>query len=187
MRYHPGETNLRRAHVIVVNKVDTARKEDVKAVLDTIKKVNPKAVIIKGKSPIFVTDGKAIKGKTVLVIEDGPTLTHGEMRYGAGIVAAKKYGARRVVDPRPYAVGTIKKTFQKYSHLDKVLPAMGYGDAQTAELAKTIDRVPCDLVVSATPIDLGRVLKTKKRLLRVRYELAESGPTTLKTVLQKFL
>ena len=187
MRYHPGETNLRRADVIVINKVDTARKEDVKAVLDTIKKVNPKAVIIKGKSPIFVTDGKAIKGKTVLVIEDGPTLTHGEMRYGAGIVAAKKYGARRVVDPRPYAVGTIKKTFQKYSHLDKVLPAMGYGDAQTAELAKTIDRVPCDLVVSATPIDLGRVLKTKKRLLRVRYELAESGPTTLKTVLQKFL
>ncbi|MBN2205856.1 MAG: GTPase [Candidatus Aminicenantes bacterium] len=187
MRYHPGETNLRRADVIVVNKVDTARKEDIKAVLDTIKRVNPKAIVIKGKSPIFVTDGKAIKGKTVLVIEDGPTLTHGEMRYGAGIVAAKKYGARRIVDPRPYAVGTIKKTFQKYGHLDKVLPAMGYGDAQTAELAKTIDRVPCDLVVSATPIDLGRVLKTKKRLLRVRYELAESGPTTLKAVLQKFL
>jgi predicted GTPase len=187
MRYHPGETNLRRAHVIVVNKVDTARKEDVKAVLDVVKKVNPEAVVIKAKSPIFVPEGKSIKGKTVLVIEDGPTLTHGEMRYGAGIVAAKKYGARRIVDPRPYAVGTIKKTFQKYGHLDKVLPAMGYGDVQVAELAKTIDRVPCDIVVSATPIDLGRVLKTKKRLLRVRYELAESGPTTLKTVLQKVL
>ena len=187
LRYHPGETNLRRAQVIVINKVDTAGKEDIQAVLGAIKKVNPAAVVIKGKSPIFVTEGKAIKGKTVLVIEDGPTLTHGEMRYGAGIVAAKKYGARRIVDPRPYAVGTIKATFKKYSHLDKVLPAMGYGDVQVAELARTIDRVPCDLVVSATPIDLGRVLKTKKRLLRVRYELAESGPVTLKKVLQKFL
>ena len=187
MRYHPGETNLRRAHVIVVNKVDTADKDKIKVVLDNIKKVNPKAVIIKAKSPIFVTDGKAIRGKTVLVIEDGPTLTHGEMSYGAGIVAAKKYGARRIVDPRPYAVGTIKKTFQKYNHLDKVLPAMGYGAVQVAELAKTIDRVPCDLVISATPIDLSRVLTTKKRLLPVRYELAESGPITLKKVLQKFL
>ena len=187
MLYHPGETNLRRADVIVINKVDTADKDKIKLVQDNIKKVNPKAVVIKGRSPILVPDGKAIRGKTVLVIEDGPTLTHGEMRYGAGIVAAQKYGAAEIIDPRPYAVGSIKKTFQKYTHLDKVLPAMGYGAVQVAELAKTIDRVPCDLVVSATPIDLGRVLTTKKRLLRVRYELAEIGPVNLKKVLQKFL
>lgn len=186
LRYHPGETNFRRADVIIVNKVDTARPEDVEAVIANAKKVNPKAVVIKADSPIFVQDGERIRGKRVLVIEDGPTLTHGGMKYGAGIVAARKYGAAEVIDPRPVAVGTIKKTFKKYSHLDKVLPAMGYGARQTQELARTIDRTDCDLVVSATPIDITRVIKVGKPILRVRYELEELGAVKLKDLLKKF-
>jgi len=186
LRYHPGETNFRRADVIIVNKVDTARPEDVEAVIANARRVNPKAVVIKANSPIFVKDGERIRGKRVLVIEDGPTLTHGGMKYGAGIVAARKYGAAEVIDPRPFAVGTIKKTFEKYSHLDKVLPAMGYGARQTQELARTIDRTDCDLVVSATPIDITRVIKVGKPILRVRYELEELGSVKLKDLLKKF-
>jgi len=184
--YHPGETNFRRAQVIVINKMDTAKKENVAIVLENLKKVNPKATVIRANSPISVADGKEIRGKTVLVIEDGPTLTHGGMTYGAGIVAAEKYGAAKIVDPRPYAVGSIKATFQKYTHLDRVLPAMGYGEKQTSELAKTIERIPCDLVVSGTPINLNRVIKTSRRLLHVGYELAEIGHPDLKDVLKKF-
>ena len=184
--YHPGETNFRRAQVVVINKMDTAKKENVALVLENLKKVNPKAVVIRANSPISVANGKEIKGKTVLVIEDGPTLTHGGMTYGAGIVAAEKFGAAKIVDPRPYAIGSIKATFQKYSHLDRVLPAMGYGEKQISELAKTINRIPCDLVVSGTPINLNRVMKTSKRLLHVGYELAEIGHPNLKDVLKKF-
>ena len=186
LRYHPGETNFRRAQVIVINKMDTATKEGIDLVLADIKKVNPKAVVIRANSPTIVSDGSRITGKRVLVIEDGPTLTHGGMRYGAGIVAAQKYGAAEIIDPRPYAVGSIKKTFEKYNHLDKVLPAMGYGDKQCSDLAATIERIPCDLVVSATPIDITRVIKVSKPILRVGYELEEIGSPTLKDVLKKF-
>ena len=186
LRYHPGETNFRRAKVIVINKMDTAQKEQVDIVMANIKNLNPGAVVIRANSKITVDDGAAIAGKRVLVIEDGPTLTHGGMKFGAGIVAAQKYGAAEIIDPRPFAVGSIKKTFEKYNHLDRVLPAMGYGDKQTRELAATIDRIDCDLVVSATPIDLNRVLTTSKKLLRVRYELEEIGSPTLKDVLKGF-
>jgi len=186
LRYHPGETNFRRAKVIVINKMDTARKDQVDIVLANIKNLNPKAVVIRANSKITVDDGGAIAGKRVLVIEDGPTLTHGGMKFGAGIVAAQKYGAAEIIDPRPFAVGSIKKTFEKYSHLDRVLPAMGYGDKQTRELDETIDRIDCDLIVSATPIDLNRVITPNKKMLRVRYELEEIGSPTLKDVLKGF-
>ncbi len=186
LRYHPGETNFRRAQVIVINKMDTAQKDQVDIVLANIKKINPKAKIIRANSKLTVEDSGSIAGKRVLVIEDGPTLTHGGMKYGAGIVAAKKYGAAEIIDPRPYAVGSIKKTFEKYSHLDKVLPAMGYGEKQTKELEETIDRIDCDLIVSGTPIDLNRVITPNKKILRVRYELEEIGSPTLKDVLKGF-
>jgi len=185
-RYHPGETNFRRAKVIVINKMDTAQKDQVDIVMANIKSLNPGAVVIRANSKITVDDGGAIAGKRVLVIEDGPTLTHGGMKFGAGIVAAQKYGAAEIIDPRPFAVGSIKKTFEKYSHLDRVLPAMGYGDKQTEELDATIDRIDCDLIISATPIDLNRVITPNKKMLRVRYELEEIGSPTLKDVLKGF-
>ncbi|MFZ2052777.1 MAG: cyclic 2,3-diphosphoglycerate synthase [Candidatus Aminicenantales bacterium] len=184
LRYYPGETNFRRAHVIVINKMDTATKDQVDIVLGNIKMYNPKATVIRANSDITVENGRAIAGKRVLVIEDGPTVTHGGMKFGAGVVAARKYGAAEIIDPRPFAVGSIKKTFLKYNHLDKVLPAMGYGEKQVRELAATINKIDCDLVVSGTPIDLNRVLTTNKKLLRVRYELQEIGSPTLKDVLK---
>jgi predicted GTPase len=186
LRYHPGETNFRRAKVIVINKMDTASQDQVNIILTNIKNLNPKAIVIRANSKITVEGGEAIAGKRVLVIEDGPTLTHGGMKFGAGIVAAQRYGAAEIIDPRPYAVGSIKKTFEKYSHLDRVLPAMGYGDKQTKELDETIDRIDCDLVVSATPIDLRRVITPNKKMLRVGYELEEIGSPTLKDVLKGF-
>jgi predicted GTPase len=166
--------------------MDTATPGGIETVLASAKKVNPKATIIRANSPTIVKDGERIRGKRVLVIEDGPTLTHGGMTYGAGIVAAKKYGAAAIIDPRPFAVGSIKKTFEKYNHLADVLPAMGYGEKQTRELARTIEAVDCDLVVSATPIDITRVLTVSKPILRVGYELEEIGSPTLKDVLKKF-
>lgn len=184
--YHPGEMNFRRAHVIVINKIDSAKKENVERVLENIKKFNPEAIVIHANSSIFVQDGEDISGKKVLVIEDGPTLTHGEMPYGAGVIAATKYGASQIVDPRPYAVGSIKEVFQKYTHLDRVLPAMGYGNEQVTELAQTIDQVDCDLVMGATPIDLSRLIKTNKKILRVTYELEEIGSPNLEEVLKEF-
>jgi len=186
LKYHPGETNFRRAQVLVINKIGTTEKENVEMVLNNIKKFNPEATIIRANSPIFISEAEEVAGKTVLVIEDGPTLTHGGMPYGAGIIAAEKYGAAKITDPRPYAVGSIKETFQKFPHLDKVLPAMGYGRKQMAELAQTIDKVDCDLVISATPIDLGRLIKTNKKILRVTYELEEIGSPDLKEVLREF-
>jgi predicted GTPase len=184
--YYPGETNFRRADVIIVNKMDTAPKEGIDKVMENIKKINPSAIVIKAASPTIVEDGERIRGKRVLVIEDGPTLTHGGMTYGAGIVAAQKYGAAQIIDPRPAAVGSIKATFEKYNHLDKVLPAMGYGDAQIHDLAQTISRIDCDLIVSATPIDLNRLIQTTQPMLSVGYELEEIGSPTLEDVLQKF-
>jgi len=184
--YYPGETNFRRADVIIVNKMDTAPKEGIEKVLDNIKKINPAAIVIKANSPTIVENGEQIRGKRVLVIEDGPTLTHGGMTFGAGIVAAQKYGAAEIIDPRPAGVGSIKATFEKYSHLDKVLPAMGYGDTQVHELAETIAKIDCDLILSATPIDLNRLIQTRQPLLPVGYELEEIGSPTLEDVLQKF-
>lgn len=184
--YHPGETNFRRADIIIINKIDSAEKEKVFQVLENIKTFNPQATIIRANSSIFAQEGKDIAGKKVLVVEDGPTLTHGEMPYGAGVIAATKYGAARIVDPRPYAIGSIKKTFQTYRHLDRVLPAMGYGKEQIEELAQTIERVDCELVVAATPIDLSRLIKTNKHIIRVTYELEEIGSPNLKEVLKDF-
>ena len=186
LRYHPGETNFRRAQVLVINKIDSSEKEKLDELLRNIKEFNPEATIIRANSKIIVQEGKDIAGKTVLVIEDGPTLTHGEMAYGAGMLAAQKYGASNIVDPRPFAVGSIKATYQKYTHLDRILPALGYGKKQMAELTQTIDKVDCDLVVSGTPIDLGRLIKTNKKILRVTYELEEIGSPDLKEVLQEF-
>jgi predicted GTPase len=186
LRYHPGETNFRRADVIVINKCDSARKEDIESIVANAKRVNPEARIIKAKSPVSVEGGRNIKGKGVLVIEDGPTLTHGGMKYGAGIVAAQKYGAAEIIDPRPFAVGSIARTFEKYNHLDRVLPAMGYGAAQMDDLARTIEKIDCDLIVSGTPIDITRVITVSKPIYRVSYELEEIGSLRLKEVLEKF-
>ncbi|NLY32518.1 MAG: GTPase, partial [Firmicutes bacterium] len=184
--YHPGEVNLRMADVVVINKIETASPEGINIVRENIAKFAPNAVVIEGASPIIVKDGHKIKGKRVLVIEDGPTLTHGEMAYGAGTVAARKYGAAELIDPRPWAVGSIKETFEKYSHLTNILPAMGYGEKQIRELEKTIDAIDCDLVIAATPIDLTRILKIKRPAVRVGYELQEIGSPTLDDVLAKF-
>ncbi len=186
LKYYPGETNFRRADVIVINKMDTADKENVEILLDNIKTYNPDATVIRANSTIHVEGSEKIAGKSVLVIEDGPTLTHGEMAFGAGIVAAKKFGAAKIIDPRPFAVGSIKATFQKFTHLDSVLPAMGYGKEQIAELSQTIENADCDFVIGATPIDLGRVVKTNKRILRVTYDLEEIGSPNLNDILRKF-
>jgi predicted GTPase len=186
MLYYPGETNFRRADVLVINKLNTASQENVDKVMANIKKINPSAVIIRANSPIIVENGERIRGKRVLVIEDGPTVTHGGMTFGAGFVAAQQYGAAKIVDPRPAAVGSIKATFAKYSHLEKVLPAMGYGETQTRELAETIAQVDCDLILSGTPIDLNRLIKTRQPLLSIGYELEEIGTPTLEDVLKKF-
>jgi predicted GTPase len=183
--YHPGETNVRAADVFVINKVDTANYDDVIKVRNSLHVMNPKAVIIEAASPLFVDDPNAIRGKRVLVIEDGPTLTHGEMAYGAGWVAARRFGAAEIVDPRPYAVRSIKATYEKYPKTGTILPAMGYGDAQVHDLEETIDRADVDMVIIATPIDLTRVLKIKKPSQRVRYELQEIGRPTLEDLLKE--
>lgn len=183
--YHPGETNVRMADVIVINKVDTASEEAIFAVRDNINKLNPDAIVVEGASPLFVDDPSAIRGKRVLVIEDGPTLTHGEMKFGAGWVAAKRFGAGEIVDPRPFAVATIADTYKKYPTMGEILPAMGYGDAQVKDLEKTINKADVDLVISATPIDLTRIIKVKKPMQRVRYELQEIGQPTLEELLTK--
>jgi predicted GTPase len=184
MTYHPGETNIRAADVFVINKVDTANPESVFQVRQNLRAVNPKATVIEAASPLFVDNPAEVQGKRVLVIEDGPTLTHGEMAYGAGWVAANRFGAAEIIDPRPYAVGSIKATYEKYPTTGNVLPAMGYGDKQIRELEKTISAVDCDLVLVGTPIDLKRVLKIKQPSQRVRYELQEIGQPTLEDVLR---
>jgi predicted GTPase len=182
--YYPGETNVRLADVFVINKVDTADYANVLTVRDNLHALNPDAVIIEAASPLFVDDPEAIRGKRVLVIEDGPTLTHGEMKYGAATVAAQRFGAGELVDPRPYAVGTIVDTYKKYPDIGILLPAMGYGDKQMRDLEKTIDNADVDIVVSGTPIDLTRVVKVTKPMQRVRYELQEIGVPTLADLLK---
>jgi len=187
LTYYPGETNLRMANVVIINKVDTADPKNVEKVKENIEKVNPKARVLEAASPVTVDKPELIKGNRVLVIEDGPTLTHGNMPYGAGAVIAKKLGAREMVDPRPYAVGSIKETYEKYTHLGAILPAVGYGDKQIAELKATIDRTPCDAVVIGTPIDLRRVMTIDKPTVRAKYELKVLGPVTLEEILEEFL
>jgi predicted GTPase len=187
LNYYPGAANFRMADVIVINKVDTADLAHVSAVRDSAAAVNPNAVIIEAASPIFLPDPRAIRGKRVLVIEDGPTLTHGEMRYGAGIVAARRFGAAEIIDPRPFTIGTITETFRKYPDIGPLLPAMGYGEEQIHDLEETIRRVPCDLVIAATPIDLTRVAKIYHPVQRVKYELQVIGQPTLEDVLRKRL
>ncbi len=169
-RYHPGEANLRMADVIVVNKMDSASIDQVHALLETIHRVNPRAMLVKANSRVTVDEPEAIAGKRVLVVEDGPTLTHGDMKFGAGVVAARAHGAAEIVDPRPWAIGTIDQTFRKYD-VGPVLPAMGYSDGQLAEMAKIIDDAEADVVVIGTPIDLRSVIEISKPAVRVRYDL----------------
>ena len=187
LRYYPGETNLRMADVVVVNKADTARQPDIDLVLANVRLVNPQATVIMANSPVTVQQPDLISGKRVLVVEDGPTLTHGEMKYGAGHVAANKFNAAAIVEPRPYAVGSIKQTFEKYTHVHEVLPAMGYGEKQMAELEATINAVPADSVIIGTPIDLGRMLKINKPSTRVLYELEEQQPGQLEAAIKRIL
>jgi len=185
--YHPGETNLRLADVVIINKIDTADHEGIISVRENVLKVNPWARVVEAASPIFLEEGREITGKKVLVIEDGPTLTHGEMNYGAGVIAANKYGAAELVDARPFAVGTIKTTYDKYPHIGTLLPAMGYGEKQIRDLEGTINRTPADLVIIATPIDLRRIMNINKPCLRVRYELQEIGSPTLSDILEEMI
>ena len=185
LRYHPGETNLRLADVVVINKVDTADNANVVQVQQNIRQVNPTAVIIKAASPIFVDDPAAIRGKKVLVVEDGPTLTHGEMAYGAGVVAAQYFDAAEIIDPRPYAVRSIAATYEKYPSTGAVLPAMGYGREQMADLSETINGTPADMVIIATPIDLAKLIDINLPSQRVRYELQEIGQPTLTDLLRQ--
>lgn len=184
--YHPGETNLRMADVVIINKVDTADASNVNILRENIEKVNSKAIVIEAASPIYVKRPENIRGKRVLVIEDGPTLTHGGMNFGAGFVAAKKFGAGHIVDPKPHAVGSIEITYKKYAHLSTVLPAMGYSEKQTEELEKTINQIECDLIISGTPIDITRVVNVNKPVIRVNYSLQEIGKPDLYDVLSKF-
>ncbi len=187
LRYYPGETNTRLADVVVINKVKTARPEDVDTVEANVRRINPKARIIRASSPVTLADPSAVKGKRVLVVEDGPTLTHGEMKYGAGHVAAREHGAAEIIDPRPYAVGTIKATFEKYTHVTEVLPAMGYGDKQMSEMEATINAADCDVVLIGTPIDLGRLLTINKPSVRVTYELDDAATDALALEVKRVL
>ncbi len=183
--YHPGEANARMADVFVINKVDTADPDKVIRVHESLRKLNPNAIQIEAASPLFVDNPGAIQGKRVLVIEDGPTLTHGEMAYGAGYVAARRFGAAEIVDPRPFAVKSIAATYEKYPKTGPILPAMGYGDSQTKDLEETINKSDVDLVIVGTPIDLTRIIKMNKPSQRVRYELQEIGQPTLQDILMK--
>ncbi len=183
--YYPSEVNVRLADVVIINKVDVADPEDVKTVEENVRMINPNATVLKAKLSVIVEDGEMIRGKRVLAIEDGPTLTHGNMKFGAAVVAAKEYEASELVDPNPFAVGSIKRTLDKYS-IDNLLPAMGYDDTQIRELEETINASDCDLVLSATPADLSRLLKTDKPIVHVGYELEELEKPDLEDLLKEF-
>jgi len=187
LAYYPGEVNLRGADVVVINKVDTASPENVETVRKNIRANNPKARVVETACRVTISEPALVKGRRVLVVEDGPTLTHGEMPYGAGVVAARQCGAAELVDPRPYAVGSIRSTYEHYTHLTSLLPAMGYSAIQRHELEETINRVPCDLVLVATPIDLGHLVKLNKPSLRVTYEVEDVTHPGLTEVLSKFI
>ena len=185
LTYYPGEQNVRSADVFVINKVDTASPDDVILVRNNLHRLNPNAIVIEGASPLFVDNPEMIRGKRVLVVEDGPTLTHGGMKYGAGYVAARRFGAAEIVDPRPFAVGSIAATYEKYPETGNILPAMGYGEAQMRDLEATIAAADVDMVVIGTPIDLTRIIKIDKPSQRVRYELQEIGVPTLEDILKE--
>lgn len=187
LRYYPGEVTLRLADIVVINKIDTSAPGSIQEVRDSIEKVNPKAIVIDGASPIRVDNHELIRGKRVLVVEDGPTLTHGEMKIGAGVVAARKFGAAELVDPRPYTVGRLSETFRIYPGIGTLLPAMGYGKEQLQDLETTINNTDCDSVVIATPIDLNRIIKINKPATRVYYDLQEIGDPNLTQVLDEFV
>jgi predicted GTPase len=187
LTYYPSEVNLRLANVVIVNKIDTADPAKVEKVKANVRSVNPDALILDAASPIAVDNPELIKGKRVLVIEDGPTVTHGNMPYGAAAIAAKKFGAKEIVNPKPYAVGSIKETYAQYAHLGSILPAVGYGEKQVAELKETIDATPCDVVLIGTPIDLRRVMNLNKPTVRVKYELQVLGPVCLEELVDDFL
>ena len=187
LSYYPGEVNLRRADVLVINKVDTAQQHDIETVRQNIRLNNPRASVCEMACRVAVKDPELVRGKLVLVVEDGPTLTHGEMPYGAGVVAARQCGASELVDPRPYAVGSIRGTYERYQHLTSLLPAMGYSDMQRHELEETIRRTPCDLVIVATPIDLARTIKVERPNLRVTYAVEELTKPSLADYLANFV
>jgi predicted GTPase len=187
LSYYPGEVNLRLADAVVINKIDSADLDNIQQLRANIERVNPRAVVVDAASAISVDKPDAIKGKRVLVIEDGPTLTHGEMKIGAGVVAARRFGAAEIIDPRLYAVGKLAETYRLYPAIGKVLPAMGYGDQQVKDLAATIEKAICDSVVVATPIDLGRVIRIDKPSARVNYSLQEIGKPDMADVLEPFL
>jgi len=183
--YYPSSVNIRTADVIVINKVDTASLDDIHFVRENVESMNPHATIIEAASPIQVDDPNVIRGKRVLVIEDGPTLTHGGMEYGAGVIAARRFSAEEIIDPRPFTVDSITATYRKYPKVGKLLPAMGYGEKQIADLQETVNRVDCDAIVIGTPIDLGRLLTFKVPTTRVRYELQEIGLPNLERVIER--
>ncbi len=187
LTYFPGEVNLKRAHVIIINKMDSADPENIQQVKHNIERTNPNATVIEAESPVFCEQAQNISGKRVLVVEDGPTLTHGGMKFGAGTIAAKQYGAKEIIDPRPWLTGTLIETFAKYPKIGKLLPAMGYGKQQMKDLEQTINNSDCDCVVIGTPIDLTRVIHIEKPSVRVTYELKEIGTPNLETVLIPFL
>ncbi len=187
LKYYPGKVNLRMADVIIINKMDSADKNDIEQLRKNINSINSEAAVVEANSPIQVDDPEVIKNKKVLVIEDGPTLTHGEMKFGAGVVAARQYGASELIDPRPYLVGSLKDTFEKYPDIGQILPAMGYGKKQLHDLERTIQNVECDGVIIATPIDLSREIKINKPFTRVYYSLQEVGDPKLDKILDNFL
>ncbi len=187
LSYYPGEVTLRLADVVVINKMDSAAPEAIQIVRESIEKVAPKAVVVDGASPIKVDDPSMIRGKRVLVVEDGPTLTHGEMKIGAGVVAARKFGASQLVDPRPYLAGKLKETFENYPEIGTLLPAMGYGEQQLKDLEKTINNTDCDAVIIGTPIDLNRIISIKKPNTRVYYDLQEIGSPNLAEIIDEFV
>jgi predicted GTPase len=187
LSYYPGEITLRLADVVVINKIDSADFDNIQAVRNNIEKTNPPAVVVDAASTISVEKPEIIRGKRVLVVEDGPTLTHGDMKIGAGIVAAKRFGAAEIIDPRPYAVGKLAETYRLYPNVGKLLPAMGYGEEQVRDLTTTIERTDCDSVIIATPIDLGRIVRINKPTTRVEYSLQEIGHPNMDDVLARFV
>jgi len=184
--YHPGETNAMMADLLIINKIDSATQEQIQTIKRNIQKINNSATIIEAKSPVSVQDPKLIEGKHVLVVEDGPTLTHGNMSFGAGTVAANKFKAKEIIDPRPWAIGTIKEVFDTFQQLGNVLPAMGYNKEQIEELETTINNIPCDSVIVGTPIDIGKLMNINKPLVRVKYSLEEIGNPNLNDILTSF-
>ena len=183
-RYHPGEMNLRMADVLLVNKIDSASPEQVAQVLDGAARANPEATVIRGRSPVSLDEGPSLEGKAVLVVDDGPTITHGDMPFGAGTVAARQAGAATLVDPRPNAVGSIAETLERFPHIESVLPAMGYSPEQLSDLEATVNATECDAVVSGTPIDLGRLIDSRHPIRQATYRLEVEGEPTLEQALE---